>query len=88
MGYPCACCGFKTLEKPGHDTWGICHVCFWEDDPVQNETPDYQGGANKESLREAQANFKKLGAASGRVLNLVRVPTPDEARDPGWAFLE
>ncbi|UOX88817.1 hypothetical protein MUY14_45345 [Amycolatopsis sp. FBCC-B4732] len=33
-GYPCPCCGHLAFgEPPG--SYGICGVCFWEDDPVQ-----------------------------------------------------
>lgn len=40
----CACCGQKTLE------------C--EDDPLQRDEPDYQGGTNQMSLNEAKEAYK------------------------------
>jgi hypothetical protein len=48
----CACCG-NTLSPllSSHD---ICGVCKWEDDPVQNKDPDYDGGANYISLNQAK----------------------------------
>ncbi len=49
----CACCGAET-EK--HD---ICLNCGWQDDNVQNSDPDYRGGANKMSLNEAKAAYRK-----------------------------
>lgn len=35
----------------------ICDVCGWEDDPVQSADPDYVGGANKLSLKEARKEW-------------------------------
>ena len=55
----CACCG--SLEVPsGSDGWGyICNVCGWEKDGVQNDDPDFWGGANKMSLNQAKEAYKK-----------------------------
>lgn len=55
--YACPCCGYKTLTQKPSGTYEICDVCFWEDDGVQFDDPDYEGGANQESLRTAQKNF-------------------------------
>ncbi len=48
--YPkrCACCLEGILEEPR----SICELCGWEDDRLQNENPDFAGGANGKSLRE------------------------------------
>jgi hypothetical protein len=46
-GYLCRCCGFLTLSDPSYGSYEICPVCFWEDDPVQNEDPSNAGGANQ-----------------------------------------
>jgi hypothetical protein len=48
----CPCCGYKTL--PEKHLYDICPICFWEDDIVQFEDPDFEGGANIVSLRQAQ----------------------------------
>ncbi|MCL2675213.1 MAG: hypothetical protein FWE84_01300 [Firmicutes bacterium] len=40
--YQCKLCGMYEV-KHIHD---ICDVCGWEDDSVQNDKPDYEGGAN------------------------------------------
>lgn len=40
-------------EPPG--SYNICDVCGWEDDHVQLAHPRMRGGANHESLVEAQA---------------------------------
>lgn len=53
----CACCGHYTLPKDS--IFEICEVCGWQDDEVQNEKPDYRGGANQMSLNEAKAAYKR-----------------------------
>jgi hypothetical protein len=75
--YPCPCCGYLTLtDKLG--TFGICPVCYWEDDNLQYDNPDYDGGANGISLNEARKNYKNIGAISGEYLELVRQPYESE----------
>jgi hypothetical protein len=76
--YPCPCCGFLTLDEPPPGTFAICPVCFWEDDNIQGADPEYAGGANVVSLREARENFRTLGACEARFRNNVREPTPEE----------
>ena len=49
----CACCG-ELVEK-----YDICDNCGWQDDNVQNANPDFVGGANKISLREAKKIYMK-----------------------------
>lgn len=61
-----------------------CPVCFWEDDDIQFEDPDFKEGANQESLREAQANFQEIGVSSPRFKRRVREPRFDEPRDLLW----
>ncbi|MCQ2492266.1 MAG: right-handed parallel beta-helix repeat-containing protein [Lachnospiraceae bacterium] len=51
--YPCPCCGCHTLNE-GEGSYEICPVCGWEDDRVQKNDPEFQGGANEESLKEAK----------------------------------
>ena len=55
----CACCG--SLEVPyGEEGLGyICNICGWEKDGVQEDKPDYKGGANKMSLNEAKKAYKE-----------------------------
>ena len=91
----CLCCGYKTIEgyetnfgytkPPG--TWDICEICFWEDDRVSYDKPDQATGPNHVSLREAQRNFLKFGAAEERDLPYVRKPTDADERDPNWKLL-
>ena len=51
---PCPACGFIGIEG-AYGSYVICDVCGWEDDHVQLANPACGGGANSESLIEAQA---------------------------------
>lgn len=80
--YPCPCCGYRVHDSPcSHE---ICPVCYWEDDPVRLRWPQYRGGANRESLLEAQCNFQNIGAAAARTSRLTRSPADGEILDPGF----
>lgn len=86
--FACPCCGYKTFqEKPGA-TYSICEVCFWEDDPIQLDDPNYEGGANGVSLRQAQKNFREFGACKRDMIKNVRRPNGDEKRDANWSALD
>jgi hypothetical protein len=74
--YPCPCCKHLTFDSVGE--YDICPICFWEDDPVQEEKPDLAGGANKVSLVEAEQNFLKFGASEREFLKHCRQPLPAE----------
>jgi hypothetical protein len=50
-------------------------MCYWEDDPVQYDDPDYEGGANAVSLRQAQQNFLRSGVSNERFRRHARKPT-------------
>ena len=56
--YICPCCGQHTLLEEPPGTYEICSVCGWEDDEIQYNNPNYIGGANKISLKEAQLQYK------------------------------
>jgi hypothetical protein len=43
-GYPCPCCGYRTLPGPS-PTDDICPVCFWQDDFVDSQDTDVLGHA-------------------------------------------
>lgn len=53
---PCPCCGAQESFEDGD--YAICRVCNWENDPLQLENPDLEGGANKLSLNQARLKFK------------------------------
>jgi hypothetical protein len=77
-GYPCYCCGYLTRSREISGTYEICPICNWEDDDVQADDPQYDGGANSVSLDEARRNFKMFGAKSLASRSKVRDPIPDE----------
>lgn len=84
--YMCPCCGYKTLgEESGQ--YEICLVCFWEDDPLQREDPNDEGGANKVSLKTGQQNFIAFGACEFDMKRHTRLPNKDEPRDLNWMQL-
>jgi hypothetical protein len=56
-------------------------VCYWEDDKVQFNDPDYKGGANRVSLNEARANYLLYGACEAELVSKVRKPLSDEVRE-------
>lgn len=78
MKYACPCCGYLTYDYEPCGDYDICPVCYWEDDKVQNEDPEYAGGANHVSLNEARDNFKKFGACEEQLTIYVREPRADE----------
>ena len=82
--YTCPCCGYKTLDEEPPGTYEICAICFWEDDPVQFDDPDYEGGANRPSLKTAQKNYQDFGACEKRFQEHVRKPNADDEKDPNW----
>lgn len=51
----CPVCG-KTYFKE-EDSFEICDICNWENDGVQYDDPDYEGGANKMSLNQAKESW-------------------------------
>ncbi|MCQ2490151.1 MAG: hypothetical protein MJ079_00995 [Ruminococcus sp.] len=73
----CACCGCYTLDE-SEGRFEICPVCFWEDDAVQNNDPEFAGGANKVCLRVAQENFEEFGACTESAIPFVREPDAEE----------
>ena len=56
--FKCPCCNYYTLDSEPPGTFEICPVCYWEDDNVQWNDPDYVGGANEESLNTARESYK------------------------------
>ena len=52
----CICCELGYVDDGGDD---ICTVCGWQDDDIQNDDPDFAGGANELSLNEYRRKFKE-----------------------------
>lgn len=76
--YECPCCGFYTFDEKPNGSYDICPVCFWEDDLIQLENIEYEGGANKVSLVQARRNFLVFGACEEDMKKYVRRPTEEE----------
>ncbi len=76
--YRCPCCGYATLGERGG--FGICDVCYWEDDGQDDRDADrVRGGPNGSlSLSRARANYQDFGACEITKLKFVRRPLPDE----------
>ena len=75
----CPCCGYLTISL----LWPTCAVCRWESDPIQDENPEYRGGANDLSLNEARESYARFGVSDLRFKDRARDPLPSEI--PGQA---
>ena len=53
----------KSLDELSLEEYmEICPVCNWENDKTQNEDSTFAGGANKECLKQAIANYcRRMG---------------------------
>jgi len=81
--YPCPCCGYLSqCAPPG--SYNSCEICRWTHDPSQLRYARKRGGANRESLVEAQENFRSCGASNEKKLPVVRKSGSMDARDPAW----
>ena len=72
--FTCPCCGALSFTGPP-GSFALCNVCDWEDDPIQLLDPAYRGGANLESLIQAQARFASRPNAT---------VTTKQRHDPTW----
>jgi hypothetical protein len=88
MRFACPCCGYKTYLHEPDGSYDICRVCYWEDDLIQLKDPNYEGGANRISLKQAQRNFQEFGACEKDMVKWVQNPSPEEARDADWRPLD
>lgn len=84
MKYTCPCCGYNTLDEEPPGTFDICEICYWEDDHVQFEEPEFEGGANVPSLKQAQKNFIEFGACEKKLLEFTRKPHEEDIREAQW----
>lgn len=55
--HKCPVCG--QFEE--YNSLDICEVCGWQDDAVQEATPDSTTGANHISLNQAKKAYKQKG---------------------------
>ncbi|WP_404804646.1 CPCC family cysteine-rich protein [Microbulbifer agarilyticus] len=59
----CPCCDYYSLAERGKCL--VCPVCFWEDDCLDPENPDWDAASDLNddmNLRQARSNFEKYGA--------------------------
>ena len=78
---PCPCCGYLVFEQPV-GSYEVCPVCDWEDDGLQLEyATSLSGGANRETLVEAQSAFATRAQRLQRKHPGAAIPF---ARDPLW----
>jgi hypothetical protein len=75
---PCACCGYVTLSLNEPLGERLCPVCFWIDDPAQNNNPTYSAGRNAVSLNDGRTAFTRSGFARTAGRGKVRPPEADE----------
>lgn len=54
LEYTCPVCGAKLFL----DECNVCDVCGWEQDTLQENEPDYAGGANELSLNDFRAKWE------------------------------
>ena len=78
MEFPCPCCGFLTFDERPGGTFLVCPVCYWEDDNVQLQDPNYAGGANSVCLNKARENFMEFGAVEKKFLKYTRQQLSNE----------
>jgi ribonuclease HII len=76
--FACPCCGYLTLGEEPPGTFGLCEVCWWEDDPVQFADPGYDGGANAPSLNQAREFFRTISVSDPELKGHEREPRPEE----------
>lgn len=77
--FRCPCCDCWTLTQTG--SWEICMVCWWQDDPLQNERPDVTGANVGLTLQQARGNYRATGHAKPEKELDVRRPMPYELPD-------
>ncbi|MBE9583556.1 hypothetical protein IM792_03770 [Mucilaginibacter sp. JRF] len=78
----CPCCGYITLSNVGE--YNVCLICYWEDDPVQRNNPDYDSGTNKFILRQAQKNYMEYGVSDYDMKRHVFKADKHDIKDPNW----
>ena len=57
--YYCAVCNKEFVLA---EDYGGCSICEWMHDPIQEDDPDYRGGANRDSLNEYRKEWQNRNA--------------------------
>lgn len=80
---------FYTFEHRPNETYDICEICFWEDDPIQWDDPNYEGRTNNIALLRARENFLQIGACKEKMTPHVRKQKEDELNGiDSWYILK
>lgn len=79
--FPCACCGCLVYDGDPSGTYWICPECGWEDDPVQNADPEYEGGANKKSLNATRRAWSSRSELTAALEAMKTLPTPPSVEE-------
>jgi hypothetical protein len=75
LRFACPYCGSLTLDEEPPGTYAICPVRFWEDDLVQFQNPDYEGGVVREAhLYGAAVYLDGAAAVLGPAASRLRTP--------------
>ena len=82
--YKCPCCGYYTFEEKPNGNYDICKVCFWEDDPLAYDDPNYEADCNRVSLNQARKNYIDFGACEKSLIAHVRQPLANEKQGIDW----
>ncbi len=80
LSFDCPCCGLPTLEEMA--VFGICPICWWEDDGQDDSNADkVRGGPNgKYSRTMARVNFRTHGHMYDQGAGIEVVEHPTEER--------
>jgi hypothetical protein len=79
--YPCPCCGCWTLAH--RSGYGICKVCFWEDDGQDDhDADDYRGGPNHDTLSGARLAYTNNPFNEDRRRGFTRPEQPSDRVPP------
>ena len=55
--FTCPVCGQHTFKNDSsHET---CPICYWINDGIQNDDPDYEGGANPKTLNQRRKEWQE-----------------------------
>ena len=79
----CPVCGLQSAYVEP-ESWEISDRCGWEDDPIQRAQPNFDGGANRDSLEQYRQRWRQDSIGMERAWYDARqkcAPKPDEDRN-------
>jgi hypothetical protein len=57
--YPYICLACNSKNEGDYPSSNICDICEWQQDAVQEDDPDYTGGANCMSLNQYRSLWQR-----------------------------